>query len=360
MTRILHIIESFSYGSAKSSIQLAEMLAAENYNVTVLYGQRDGTELEEVNLPKEITWIKLPGHGGLKHIKNIIAVFTIVRKMKAGNNLILHGHSSYGGIYAKIVGQLLNLKTLYSPRGYSFLREDASYYSRMIYKCIEKISSKKCMTIACGPHEEKVAAEITKKIVAINNGVIIAESIDTNYVGNGILSIGRISYQKGFDILKEIAFNNPNETFNWVGSCEVTDRHFLQNIPVNLNIIPYLEQDKTMKLLRDCRVVLLPSRWEGLSRVLIEALSLGKAIITSGYGSNLDCLVKSKSSGDYENGFSCSTVQEYTSAIAKIKDTELLKKMQTQSYLLAQERYNIAGIRLQWLDLYKNINNHVA
>lgn len=356
--KVIQVVECFAYGTAKSVKQLSDFLKAD-FDVEVFYCDRDGTEEELKNIDADIKWTPLKSTGPLRHIKNI----RYIRSQIDDQCQAVHGHSSYGGMYARLASLGKSVPNVFfSPRGYAFLREDMFWAKRAVYLLAEFVLSFFGTTVSCGPSEYKVGGQFSRRIVNVNNSVVVQDGCD---ISSGeefsVLSIGRIAPQKGFDMFLEVASRLPDTRFTWVGSCDgdyygeiIATMHGLPN---NIELIGYMDQAQLFKKMREQTVIMHPSRWEGLSRVLLEALALGKPLVTSTFAANLDCLQplpKPAEKGRYANGFACTRVDEYVSAISRMKDDKTIAAAMAQaSYALAQSEFDVRLIRHQWLDLYK-------
>lgn len=352
--KAIQVVECFAYGTAKSVKQLSNFLKAD-FDVEVFYCDRDGTEEELKNIDADITWTPLTATGPFKHFKNI----RFIRSRIDAQCQAVHGHSSYGGMYARLAALGKSVPhVFFSPRGYAFLREDMHWAKRSVFLLAEFVLSFFGTTVACGPSEYKVGERFTRRIVAINNSVVMRELINLDRAPEfRVLSIGRIAPQKGFDLLLAVAARLPDIRFTWVGSCD--DGYYekivaaTSGLPNNVAIIAYMPQAQLFEKMREQTVIMHPSRWEGLSRVLLEALAMGKPLVTSTYAANLDCLRK-VGAGRYANGFACETVDDYCSAILHLKDhKEMITAMAQASYQLAEDEFDVRVISQQWLDLYR-------
>ncbi len=104
-----------------------------------------------------------------------------------------------------------------------------------------------------------------------------------------ILFIGHPFYLKGVDLLLR-AFNDitaefPDVALRIVGYLPEKDafRHLFER-NARIEFVGPVMPDKVMGLLADCYVLVLPSRSEGMPRVLIEAMASGRPIIASNVG----------------------------------------------------------------------------
>lgn len=104
-----------------------------------------------------------------------------------------------------------------------------------------------------------------------------------------ILFIGRPFYLKGVDLLLR-AFNDITEDFpdfslRIVGYLPEKDayRHLFEHNP-KIEFFGPVMPDRIIDLASDCYVLVLPSRSEGMPRVLMEAMGSGRPIIASNVG----------------------------------------------------------------------------
>ncbi|QUM75746.1 glycosyltransferase [Moritella sp. 24] len=356
--KIIQVTECFAYGTAKSLKQLCGLLKGD-YEITVFYCRRDGTESELKDIDSDITWVEMTSDGPFHHLRNIL----LVRKFIDQNTFAIHGHSSYGGLYARLAAIGKNLRfVFYSPRGYAFLRQDLSIITRFIFLLGEIFLSFLGHTVTCGMGEFKVGKKFTRRISNINNSVTTK---NRPVLPNGrdfkVISVGRICYQKNFDTFLGVATELKDSEFTWIGS---SDPSYFEEImskygklPENVTIIEYIEQSELFKQISESSLLFHPSRWEGLSRVLIESLTLGMPIVTSTCHQNLDCLYPRRDddvSGEYNNGFACNSVENYICAIQTLKNNpELVSQMRASSFALAKNYFDINTTKIKWLKLYK-------
>ncbi len=86
-------------------------------------------------------------------------------------------------------------------------------------------------------------------------------------------------YNKGYDLLIEVARRRPDLNFIFVGLrrewlAELDARHSFSRLP-NLEIIPWLAQAELLQLMGDCAVYAQPSISEGMPNALMEAMLMG-------------------------------------------------------------------------------------
>lgn len=140
----------------------------------------------------------------------------------------------------------------------------------------------------------------------------------TNYNKNMILFLGHLSYAKGYcDLLKiipDVVNEHPEVVFHFAGTKikkgtnvmhnQVTGERLLYDDPDACfdNIIKgrydknYIyhgiaDEDLKLELLNECNFLVLPSYSEGFSMAVLEALSMGKPVVTTPVGALTDVVV---------------------------------------------------------------------
>ncbi|MDA8745610.1 glycosyltransferase [Rubripirellula amarantea] len=354
MTTICHIVESFAYGTAKSVNQLCRFLA-DDACVQVYYGKRQGTELDLVDCDPRVTWVPLPGIGKTAHLEN---VSFLARRLRRGVDVV-HGHSAYGGMYAKILHRSTSARVVYSPRGYAFLRRDFKALTRQLFCAMERMTADHCLTIGCGRFESTLAHQLGGFALQINNGFSVHDPEPVDRLDNVVVGAGRVCFQKGYDHFLDVARRMPHVSFLWVGDAEDGEPMAKLPVPDNVRRVGYMPHSELLDVIRRSRCVFLPSRWEGLSRFLIESIGYAKAIVTSQFGGNLDCLDGHPDKQDlmrFRNGFAANSVDGWCTAIDEMMSHDtMVDDMQQSSHQLASEHFDIDKIAVQWQRLYHEL-----
>lgn len=118
--------------------------------------------------------------------------------------------------------------------------------------------------------------------------VVIPNSIDVNdkYTpigGNYVAYSGRISREKGVDLIIESARRHPEIPFKLAG--EVRDKDIIDNIPDNVELMGYLSGDALIDFYYKARFFVMASRWyEGFPMSILEAASFHKPMIAPNHG----------------------------------------------------------------------------
>jgi len=133
-------------------------------------------------------------------------------------------------------------------------------------------------------------------IHVVYNGIEIPEKIEPidlhktyhlPLATNTIFSAGRLNYQKGFDLLIEVALRAKKQNLNWQfiiageGKLKSELVHSAkQNIVDDMvHFIGFSNQ--ILSLIKSADVFVLPSRYEGMPNALLEAMAMGKASVVT-------------------------------------------------------------------------------
>ena len=94
--------------------------------------------------------------------------------------------------------------------------------------------------------------------------------------------LGRLSPEKGFDLLLEVARRHPEIEFRFAGAAREGE---LSGIPDNVRMAGYLRGAELEKFLEDCAFIVMPSRcYEGFPIVILEAAAHSRPAVGPDHG----------------------------------------------------------------------------
>lgn len=242
-----------------------------------------------------------------RDMQALIELYRIVRTEKPD---LIHCHSAKGGVLGRVVGWMTGTKTCYTPHAFSFL-STSRFLKRFVYKQLERIARLDSYLLACSNSEGFLGRQIVwyppEKCHVWSNsvpdarpmveGVAVDRPIDKPY----IVYIGRPSYQKNtlflIDVVKYVHELHPEVQFLLLGLGFYSPdlEKLLQSIKDYgledvLILHDWAPQQQTLKYVDDSLFYLSMSRYEGLPLSIVEAMSLGKAIVASAVPGNTDCV----------------------------------------------------------------------
>lgn len=139
------------------------------------------------------------------------------------------------------------------------------------FACITDFQRQKL--VQAGYDANKITV-IPNSIEAPNN----YEKIDGEYVAY----IGRLSYEKGYDILVEVARRNPHIKFRFAGATRSQNDKLTSD---NVDFVGYLQKVELQEFIKHAKFVVMPSRcYEGFPMAILEAAQYGKPTIGPDHG----------------------------------------------------------------------------
>lgn len=103
------------------------------------------------------------------------------------------------------------------------------------------------------------------------------------YQGRYIAYSGRLSREKGVDMIIEVARRHPNIPFKLAGS--VRDEELKENLPANCELVGFLKGKALADFYRHAAFFVMASRWyEGFPMSILEAAQYGKPTIGPNHG----------------------------------------------------------------------------
>ncbi|MFN2592924.1 MAG: glycosyltransferase, partial [Candidatus Dormibacteria bacterium] len=288
--RILHIAQPTDGGCAIAVRHLAEAGTHAGHQVTVACP--DNPDLPAWSTDADAQWhplpmLRQPAPGGLPALLRM-------RRLLDGADVV-HLHSSKAGALGRLALRSMGKRapaSCFTPHGWSWL-----VGGRMApaYRMYERTAAAWTDVIVAVSDEEAAAGRAVLRpgltqMVVIPNGVDtdrfrIEGPVASRPAAPLIVCAGRLTVQKGQDLairaLGHLA--TAGARLRLVG--EGPDAATLRELAAALGMadrVEFIGHCDPRPHLRAADVVLVPSRWEGLSFVLLEAMACGKAIVATG------------------------------------------------------------------------------
>ena len=343
--KILHIITKSELGGAQSVLTSIVNALCEEHEVTVIAGEGDGKMFNAIDdRVRKIYYPHLRRDISLYHdTKTLVAMWKFNRKLQPD---IIHLHSSKAGLLGRLV--FPRRKIVYTIHGFDSIRVAFRQFLP-----IERIMQRRCAAIV-GVSQYDMNSLHSEGIFAnthlVYNGVDVPQqqpsataSFPTGYAKT-VLCIARVAKPKRHDIFIECAKRLPQYAFVWIGNLDPVDNvpdnvFFLGNIP---NAAAYCKQ---------ADLFVLPSNYEGLPIVILEAMCQGKAIVASKVGGISEMVI------DNKNGF---TVPNDSAIFAEriqyiLGNDEVLQQFSDYSLQLYKNRFTNQKMVEGYLKIYTEV-----
>ncbi len=236
---------------------------------------------------------------------------SVLRKLadlirKTGPFDILHGHSSKAGALVRLLPRNIPGARIYTPHAFRTMDPTIGFTGKVIYSGIERVLSYFCKSIIVGSEQEAdVAArmgidktKIRKILFGVDGSALPSRAKARDALGIGpdelvVGFVGRFVHQKAperlINALPRLA--NPNTKLVLIGSgeLEATLRNLSLSLGVAENVIFAGVRDGQASM-PAFDVLAVPSRYESLGYVLLEAAVAGIPIVSSPVGVAADVI----------------------------------------------------------------------
>lgn len=196
------------------------------------------------------------------------------------------------------------------------------------------------------------------KLMTIPNPAELDSVQDHDMESKTILSAGRLTYQKGFDILVEVAKQvlPKHPEWKWVVFGEGEDRGLLENAVIRSGLEKQLFfPGRTSNLgqeFQKAAFVVMTSRFEGLPMVLLEAKTYRLPIISFDCETGPAEIIENNNNGLLVENFSISHMATNINSV--IESSELREKF-TIHALDGMDYYSMHSVRDKWLNLLTSL-----
>lgn len=278
--RILFVITRSDLGGAQSVIvNLANYYVAEGHEVIVAAGDGDGKLFEMLHdgvKTERIRSLKRP----LSVKDDLRAVWQLRELYRRYRPDVVHLHSSKAGILGRIA--FPPRRVVYTVHGFDSIR-----VAFRKYLPVEKLLQKRCSAIvgvSRYDYDNLLAEGITSNVSYVYNGVPVPHEMPEGQFDRfsayrrKILCIARLSPQKNHGLFFEVARLMPDTAFLWIGNQHPVQEPFPANVFFLGNIV------NAASYIRQADLFFLPSNYEGLPMVIIEALASGVPVVASDVG----------------------------------------------------------------------------
>lgn len=353
--KIIHIIPALNIGGAeKILIDILRNINKNRFEFLVICLKEAGvlaSQLQSVGIP--IVSVDKKSKLG---IDSLIKMIRIIRKFQPN---IIHTHLFGGTIYGRVSAWIARVKCVVTTE------HNITAHEGFAHKIIKKATAGLTNYTTCvskAVKEYVVAYEGVRepRVQIIYNGIVVEKfwHNQRNYSQKENLiigSVGRLVWQKGFDILIKAMANLKDRNIECYIAGDGELRDVLESNIKQLNL-----QNKTRLVgsisnipdfLKKIDIFILPSRWEGLGIAILEAGLSGLPVIAS----NVDGI---KEIINNRNGllFKVGDVDDLTDKINKLVNNKTKrKKLGARLQQEVKEKFDLKKIVKQYEDFYLRV-----
>ncbi|HSB67760.1 MAG TPA: glycosyltransferase family 4 protein [Candidatus Methylomirabilis sp.] len=304
MTRVLHIITRLDVGgSTENTVISATRLSRTEFSSSLISGRtlEPPPGLRETLRAAQVPWFEVPclvrPISPANDLRALAGIWRLVRKLRPD---IVHTHSSKAGFVGRLAARMAGVpRILYTPHGHVF----QGYFSPLVTRGIiamERIAARwtdRIITLTDAEAEQHLALGIGRpeRFVTIPSGIDLARltaAAPRRFPAHGPIvgTVARLAPVKGHRFLLEampgILQSCPEARFVFVGEGEARPalEEQARHLGLGERIIFTGFREDAPALLAGMDLFVLPSLNEGMGRVLVMAMALGKPIVATRVG----------------------------------------------------------------------------
>ena len=306
---------------------------------------------------------------GIDPFSDIRFCIEIIRIIKHENIELVYLSTIKQVIYGSIAASFCGMKNIYSlitGRGYVFIVSGPrnfliKFFTKKLYKYALKRNEK---VFFQNPDDRNffVSNRLveSKKSIVVNGSGVNMERFNKKRVSNTnvFLCIARLVKDKGvneyLEAAKRVKIEYPGVEFHLVGGFDTNpnciSKQLLDYYVDNKFITYHGSQQDVRPFIENCFAFVLPSYAEGTPRTVLEAMSIGRAIITT------DAPGCKETVKNGVNGFLV-PIKDISALVEKIiwmiKNPEEVILMGAESRRYAEERYDVNKVNQSIIDSMK-------
>jgi len=367
-TTILYLITSTNVGGTeKALLELIRHIDRKEFKVYVCSVKKPGTFAKA--LAKEADGffsLKLSEGGGVAAIGGFIpAVLRLIKLIRAVSPSILHCFLFRANIVGRIAGRIARVPIIIS----SVRVIEAQRAKHLIDRLTAPLATHYlAVSQAARNHTIHNAKISPTKIVTIYNGIKCNGEHTEKSAWRSTLSlspsavllglIGRFHKQKGHIVLlKALPFILAQAPHTHVLFCgEGREEACLKVMAQDLGLEGHVHFvgliENAYQMLSQIDIVVVPSLWEGMPNVVLEAMAAGRPVVASNIAGMDEVVVTG------ETGLLCKPDDPHALANAileLIRDPSLMKHMGRAGYELVRQRFQISTMVGQTVQYYRKL-----
>lgn len=375
LSSVASMIEQFNM----SNISILQSLG---YDVEIACNFKTGNSMPQEQIDKfkimlqklHIKYYQIDFSRDIFNVRDNIKAYCQVKKLlldsqKQNIYKFIHCHSPIAGVIGRLAAHKCNTKVLYTAHGFHFYK-GAPLHNWLIYYPIERYLSKWTNTLITITQEDYkraknfkqehlkyipgVGIDIEKFSNSTNNIRLTREKLQIPPDALVLLSVGELNKNKNHCIIiKAISLLNKTNIYYLIcgqGEQEQTLINTAKDLGIskNVRLLGYIEQIEKIYQLSD--IFILPSKREGLSVALLQAIASGLPCIASNIRGNVDVITSGYNGFLVEN----SNEYEYAECIEKLTDNILYNRM-SKNIQKSSNKYSLSNINVMMKNIYKQM-----
>lgn len=367
---ILYIVTASAFsGPSRHVLWLAEHLIAQGHKIGIVCAPEQRIVSEAQRLGAKV-YANPHFVGPLRPFTDLRALRVVFRSIRDFEPDLVSAHSTKAGLAARFACCISDIPVIFTAHGWAFTDGRPAWSRVMVY--VEKLAAKVTHRIICvSEHDRQLALRFDvappPKVVTIRNGVrpdslLISPSsaLPSDCKGKVVAMVGRLVPQKDpMTLLRACQLLKNDFRLLIVGNGELRGdlEYFVRENGLSGKVYFVGEREDIPEVLATSDVFVLSSRWEGLSRAIIEAMMVGLPVVATNVGGTAELV---------ENGVTGFLVpaknpQALAKALDQLLENEHMRKsMGSAGRQRALEEFSLQRMLVQTQRVYEEIVNRIV
>lgn len=185
----------------------------------------------------------------------------------------------------------------FRPYDFQFHHKLMAPFLRMVWKDADAVVAN-----SNGLRDMASKFETCVEIPVIPNGVKLDKfiSVDRKWTPPRLLSVGRVVYQKGFDLAMRALADLRSQPWEWTIAGDGPEMASLKKLASELEIenrihfIGWQSKEQLLERYQQSNLFLFPSRHEGMPNAVLEAMACGLPVIATNIAGNEELIVDNR------------------------------------------------------------------
>lgn len=350
---IAFLIDKLSLGGTQRQLILLANRLAERQEgkILVVCLQRRGELAAELSERIELVDLGLDRVYGLRAAAQLLRLRTLLRRWRCQ---VLHTFLPSANIFGALLGTLSGIPTVVSRRDVGI------YPNRHWQRLEEKVGFRLASRIVC------VSREVTELLLAREPALAAKTRFVPNAVelkapgaeeppvqGGYIVTVGRVTAVKGFDLLLEAAAEI-NGIFVVVGAGEdldqLQDETRTRGVQDKVRFVGQKDPHQVAALVSRASFAVHPSRSEGMSNAILEYMAYGNAVVCRDLSGNRELI----SHGG--TGFLFRERSDFIACVnTLLADRALCAAMAQRARDFVKQRHSVDAVLASYGELYQGL-----
>lgn len=230
------------------------------------------------------------------HVRAVACVISAIKELRPD---VVHAHSSFAGVYARIAGKVTATPVIYTPHGLATERQDISGWKRALFAAIEKsLAPMTTLFAGCSTYESICLKAVAGQVpVTTIPNALSPEKIKSlpKWVGGTagfqptVCFVGRITPARAPEDAAEIGrlLRERGIRCVWIGDGASELKELIAS--AGIDVLGWKSGRDLYESMARADVAIHTSKWDGFPMAVLEDLAIGIPLVVSDIPALFEC-----------------------------------------------------------------------